>query len=257
MEIFDSHTHLNDTPYQGQEADFIAAAKELGVTQMAIVGSDTKMNHDAIALADKFAPLYAIVGWHPEFAIDYTPEAEATLLKQLEHPKVVALGEIGLDYHWNTSPREIQRRVFRRQLAIAREHHIPVSIHSRDAFEDTYDILKDAHFEDFGGIMHSFTGDATWAQRFLDLGMYISYSGIVSFKNALEEHESVVTIPEDRLLVETDAPYLTPVPYRGKQNQPGYTRYVVEAVAKWRESTPEHIAAITRQNAHRIFGIED
>lgn len=109
---FDSHTHLNDTPYQGQEADFIAAAKELGVTQMAIVGSDTKMNHDAIALADKFAPLYAIVGWHPEFAIDYTPEAEATLLKQLEHPKVVALGEIGLDYHWNTSPREIQRRVF-------------------------------------------------------------------------------------------------------------------------------------------------
>ncbi|WP_461225573.1 TatD family hydrolase [Lacticaseibacillus suihuaensis] len=256
MEIFDSHTHLNDTPYAGEEAAYVATAASLGVTEMAIVGSDTALNAGAMALAARFPNLYAIVGWHPESSKDYTQAAEDLMITQLASAKTVALGEIGLDYHWDTSPREIQRRVFRRQLAIARDLHIPVSIHSRDAFEDTYDILKAAHLEDFGGIMHSFTGDGEWARKFLDLGMYVSFSGIVSFKNAPEEHESVQLIPEDRLLVETDAPYLTPVPYRGKPNQPGYTRYVVEAVAKWREDAPEHIAAITRANAHRVFGLK-
>ncbi|WP_125705832.1 TatD family hydrolase [Lacticaseibacillus daqingensis] len=257
MEIFDSHTHLNDTPYAGREAAYVAEAAALGVTEMAIVGSDTAMNAGAMALAVQFPQLYAIVGWHPESSKDYTPAAEALLMTQLATPKTVALGEIGLDYHWDTSPRETQRRVFARQLAIAREQHMPVSIHTRDAFEDTYTLLKAAHLEDFGGIMHSFTGDAEWAKRFLDLGMYVSYSGIVSFKNAPAEHESVQVIPADRLLVETDAPYLTPVPYRGKPNQPAYTRYVVEAVAKYRETTPEAIAAMTRANAHRVFGLTD
>ncbi|KRM71292.1 TatD family hydrolase [Lacticaseibacillus brantae] len=255
MEIFDSHTHLNDTPYAGHEAEYVADAKQLGVTEMAIVGSDTGLNDGALTLAHEFDNLYAIVGWHPESAKDYTPATEAILEQQLQDDKVVALGEIGLDYHWDSSPRDVQKRVFERQLAIAREQHIPVSIHSREAFEDSYNLLKAAHLEDFGGIMHSFTGDAEWAKKFLDLGMYISYSGIVSFKNAPEEHESVVVIPEDRLLVETDAPYLTPEPYRGKPNQPGYTRYVVDAVAKYRESNAEHIAQITHDNAHRIFGL--
>ncbi|WP_390407831.1 TatD family hydrolase [Lacticaseibacillus jixiensis] len=257
MQIFDSHTHLNDTPYAVQEAAYVQQAADLGVVKMAIVGSDTALNAGALRLAREFPNLYAIVGWHPESSKDYTKEAEALLLKQLAEPKTVALGEIGLDYHWDTSPREIQRRVFKRQLAIARDLHIPVSIHSRDAFEDSYDILKAAHIEDFGGIMHSFTGNAEWAKKFLDLGMYISYSGIVSFKNAPEEHESVAVIPQDRLLVETDAPYLTPTPYRGKPNQPAYTRYVVEAVAKYREDSAENIAAITWRNAHHIFNLGD
>lgn len=257
MEIFDSHTHLNDEPYAGHEAEYVAEAKQLGVTEMAIVGSDTKLNDGALTLAHEFENLYAIVGWHPESAKDYDLAKEAILQEQLQDDKVVALGEIGLDYHWDTSPRADQRKVFERQLAIAREQHIPVSIHSRDAFEETYALLQAAHLEDFGGIMHSFTGDAEWAKRFLDLGMYISYSGIVSFKNAPEEHESVVVIPDDRLLVETDAPYLTPEPYRGKPNQPGYTRYVVDAVAKYREVSAEQIAAQTHANAHRIFGIGD
>ncbi|WP_407894805.1 TatD family hydrolase [Lacticaseibacillus sp. N501-2] len=255
MQIFDSHTHLNDTPYAGQEAQFVQQAADLDVKKMAIVGSDTNLNAGAMRLAAEFSNLYAIVGWHPESSKDYTPAAEKLLMAQLADDKTVALGEIGLDYHWNTSPREIQRRVFKRQLAIARDLHMPVSIHSRDAFEDSYAILKAAHVEDFGGIMHSFTGDAEWAKKFLDLGMYISYSGIVSFKNAPEEHESVQVIPEDRLLVETDAPYLTPTPHRGEQNQPGFTHFVVDAVAKYREDSPEHIAAITWQNAHRIFNI--
>lgn len=257
MQIFDSHTHLNDTPYAGHEADYIAQAKALGVTEMAIVGSDTKLNAGAIRLSQQYDNLYAIVGWHPEFSKNYNDYAERTLLEQLAQPKTVALGEIGLDYHWPTSPQDVQRKVFRRQLAIAREQHLPVSIHSRDAFEDTYAILKEAHLDEFGGIMHSFTGDAQWAKKFLDLGMYISYSGIVSFKNAPEEHESAKVIPEERLLTETDAPYLTPTPYRGRPNQPGYTRYVAEALAKLRDDSVEHIAAITHANAHRIFGIKE
>lgn len=257
MDIFDSHTHLNDTPYHGKEASYIEAARQLGVKKMAIVGSDTTLNAGALQLAHQYANLYAIVGWHPESSKDYDAAKEAVLLEQLADPKVVALGEIGLDYHWNTSPREIQRRVFRRQLELARSLHIPVSIHSRDAFEDTYALLKTAHVEEFGAIMHSFTGDVEWARRFLDLGMYISYSGIVSFKNAPEEHASAKIIPSDRLLVETDAPYLTPTPYRGRQNQPGYTRYVVEALAKLRETTPEVIAKQTWDNAHQIFKLKE
>lgn len=256
MQIFDSHTHLNDTPYAGHEADYIAHAASLGVTEMAIVGSDTALNAGALRLAAAYPACYAIVGWHPESAKAYSPAAEAALLPQLALPKTVALGEIGLDYHWNTSPQDVQQRVFARQLAIAREQHKPVSLHIRDAFADAYEILRHAHLEDFGGIMHSFTGGAEWAKRFLDLGLYVSYSGIVSFKNAPLEHESVKVIPADRLLVETDAPYLTPTPYRGRPNEPGYTRYVVEAVAKLRETTPEAIAAQTRANAHRIFGLE-
>ena len=253
MQIFDSHTHLNDEPYAGKEAAFIQNAADLGVTEMAIVCSDTNLNAGAVRLAQTFDNLYAIVGWHPEFAKDYTPEAEKVMLAQLAQPKTVAMGEIGLDYHWDTSPRDVQRRVLKRQLDLAADLNIPVSIHSRDAFEDTYDILRASRIRDFGGIMHSFTGDAEWARKFLDLGMYISYSGIVSFKNAPEEHESVVVIPEDRLLVETDAPYLTPEPHRGHQNQPGYTRFVAAAVAKFRGDDVAHIAAITRANAHRIF----
>lgn len=255
MEIFDSHTHLNDTPYAGHEAEFVAHAASLGVTEMAIVGSDSQLNAGALRLAAAFANLYAIVGWHPESAKAYSPRAEAELMAQLATPKVVALGEIGLDYHWDTSPRDVQRRVFARQLAIARNQHRPVSLHIRDAFADAYEILRHSDLQ-FGGIMHSFTGGPDWAQKFLDLGLYVSFSGIVSFKNAPAEHASAKVIPPERLLVETDAPYLTPTPYRGRPNEPGYTRYVVEAVAKLRSEPVEQVAAQTRANAHRIFGLE-
>ncbi|WP_416353178.1 TatD family hydrolase [Agrilactobacillus fermenti] len=255
MKIFDSHTHLNDTPYQGKEADYIARARELNVVKMAIVGSDTALNAGALDLAAKFPELYAIVGWHPEFAKDYDPAAETLLLQQLQQEKVVALGEIGLDYHWDTSPRDVQRQVFARQLTLAAQLNKPVSIHSREAFDDTYEILNASKVCDFGGIMHSFTGDDHEVQRYLALGMYISFSGMVTFKNAPEIQAAAKVVPDDRLLVETDAPYLTPAPYRGKPNEPGYTYYVVQKLAELRETTPEHIAAVTYQNACRIFGV--
>lgn len=256
MRIFDSHTHLNSEEFIQEVPRYLQQAADLGVTRMAIVGSNTQLNADAIKLAETYPQLVAIVGWHPEDAKNYDQAAEKLLIGQLQHPKVVALGEIGLDYHWDTSPQDVQRQVFARQVAIAKEMQLPISVHNRDAFEDTYKILKAADIRDTGGVMHSFNGDPEWLKRFLDLGMHISYSGVASFKNAREVHESVKQTPLTQMLVETDAPYLTPEPYRGKQNEPGYTRYVVEAIAKLRETTPEIIAAQTYQNAEEFFKIE-
>lgn len=257
MRIFDSHTHLNSEEFIQAVPRFLKQARDLDVVRMAIVGSNTQLNADAIKLAETYPELVAIVGWHPEDSKNYTKETEKVLVEQLQRPKVVALGEIGLDYHWDTSPQDTQRRVFARQVAIAKEMGMPISVHNRDAFEDTYKILKAADIRDTGGVMHSFNGDPEWLKRFLDLGMHISYSGVASFKNAHEVHDSVRATPLDRLLVETDAPYLTPEPYRGKQNQPAYTRYVVEAVAKLRGTTPEAIATQTYQNAEDLFKIEE
>ncbi|VDG21406.1 TatD family hydrolase [Lactiplantibacillus mudanjiangensis] len=257
MRIFDSHTHLNSEEFIENVPQYLAQARDLDVVRMAIVGSNTQLNADAIKLAQTYPELVAIVGWHPEDSKNYTTATETVLIDQLQLPEVVALGEIGLDYHWDTSPQDVQRKIFARQVAIAKDMGLPISVHNRDAFEDTYKILKAADIRDTGGVMHSFNGDPEWLKRFLDLGMHISYSGVASFKHADEVHESVKQTPLESLMVETDAPYLTPEPYRGKQNEPGYTRYVVEAVAKLRETTPEAIAAQTYQNAEDLFKIEE
>jgi len=257
MRIFDSHTHLNSEEFINDVPKYLAQAKALSVERMAIVGSNTQLNADAIKLAQQYPELVAIVGWHPEDSKNYTKATEQVLIAQLQLPEVVALGEIGLDYHWDTSPREVQCKIFARQVAIAKEMQVPISVHNRDAFEDTYKILKAADIRDIGGVMHSFNGDPEWLKRFLDLGMHISYSGVASFKHADDVHESVKQTPAESLLVETDAPYLTPEPYRGKQNEPAFTRYVVEAVAKLRETTPAAIAAQTYQNAEELFKIEE
>ncbi|MDN6186145.1 MAG: TatD family hydrolase, partial [Tetragenococcus halophilus] len=197
-----------------------------------------------------------IVGWHPTEAGSYNKEVESYLQKELDKAKVVALGEIGLDYHWMEDPKDVQEKIFRRQIAIAREMGLPFSVHNREAMEDTYRILKDEKIQDVGGIMHSFNGDYEWAQRFLDLGMHLSYSGVVTFKKTLDVQEAAQKMPFDRMLVETDAPYLAPVPYRGKQNEPGYTRYVVEKIAELKELSVEDVAIQTTKNAHKLFGIK-
>ncbi|MFN1208099.1 TatD family hydrolase, partial [Enterococcus lactis] len=154
--------------------------------------------------------------------------------------KVVALGEIGLDYNQSTAPKKAQFNVFKRQIDIAQELGMPISVHNRDAFEDTYAILKEKGVNN--GIIHSFNGDAEWLNKIMDLGMYVSYSGVASFKKTKEIHDSVSKTPIDRMLVETDAPYLAPEPLRGHQNEPGYTLYTVEAVARFRDTTPDKIA---------------
>lgn len=257
MQIFDSHTHLNSPEFINEVPRFLQQAADLNVDKMTIVGSNTELNEQAINLANKYPQLYAAVGWHPEDSKFYDAATEKVLAQQLEEDRVVALGEIGLDYHWDSSPQDVQRRVFKRQIEIAKDHGLPIVVHNRDAFEDTYNIIKSVGIQETGGVMHSFNGDPTWLEKFLDLGMMISYSGVASFKNAHEVHDSVRATPLDRMMVETDAPYLTPEPHRGEQNEPGYTRYTVEAIAKERDTTPEAIAEATWHNAHRFFKIKE
>lgn len=253
--IFDSHTHLNAEQFRGEEAAVVTRAQELGVSKMAVVGFDGPTIEKSLELNQQFPGVYSIIGWHPTEAGSYTATVEKQLEKQLELPKVVAYGEIGLDYHWMEDPKEVQERVFRRQIAVAKEHGLPISIHMREAIEDTYRILKGEDVRDIGGIMHSYSGDLEWAQRFLDLGMHISFSGVVTFKKALDVQEAAAGVPLERLLVETDAPYLAPMPYRGKRNEPGYTFYVAEKIAQLRGLATEEVAKITWENAHRLFKI--
>jgi TatD DNase family protein len=253
--IFDSHTHLNAEQFNDDIPETIARANELGVTEMAVVGFDYPTIEKSLQLSQTYQDIYSIIGWHPTEAGSYTKEIETKLQQQLEDERVVALGEIGLDYYWMEDPKEVQDKVFRRQIAIAKEMNLPISIHTRDAIEDTYKILKEEKIHNIGGIMHSFSGDAEWAKRFLDLGMHISFSGVVTFKKAFEVHEAASFVPLDKLLVETDAPYLAPMPYRGKRNEPGYTRYVVEKIAELRNLPFEEVAKITQENAHKLFRI--
>lgn len=256
MKIFDTHTHLNVEQFAQDIPEVLERAQKLGVTEMAVVGFDEPTIEKSLELSDKYQHIYSIIGWHPTEAGSYTLIIEKKLQERLVLPKVVALGEIGLDYHWMEDPKEVQEKIFRRQMAISREMNLPISIHTREALEDTYRILKEEKVHLTGGIMHSFSGDAEWAKRFLDLGMHLSFSGVVTFKKATDVQAACLVVPEDKLLVETDAPYLAPVPYRGKRNETGYTRYVVEKIAELRQSSAEQVAATTRANAYDLFRIK-
>lgn len=254
MKIFDTHTHLNDPAFAGKTQEYIDRAAEYDVDEMAIIGQNEEYNIEAIRLAQNYKPLHAVIGWHPEFAKEYNEEQ---LVNQIKLPEVVAIGEIGLDYHWDENPEpEVQKATLLKQLDVAQQYDMPVSIHCRDAFSDMYDILKQHDMSKSGIIMHSFNGNLDWLNKFLDLGLMISYSGVVSFKNAPEVHESAMNTPLDRLLVETDAPYLAPEPYRGHQNEPGYTRFVLDAIAKYKDMDPEVVAKHTFENSHRVYNIK-
>lgn len=254
LKIYDSHTHLNDDVFYNDVPAYLARARHFGVVAMNMIGSNELLNQRAIELAHRYQGLHAVIGWHPEDIARFDAVAEKTLLNQLADPSVVGIGEIGLDYFNDEhSPHDDQKRVFERQLAIAKDMHLPVSIHCRDALADTYQILKSAHVEEFGGVMHSFNGDVEWMKRFLDLGMEISYSGVVTFNSAKDVQKAMLKTPLEHLLVETDAPYLTPVPYRGQQNEPGFTRFTVEKIAELREQSPVEVALATFDNASRLF----
>lgn len=257
MHIFDSHTHLNAEEFNDDLVETIARAKDLAVTHMAVVGFDYPTIKKSLELSRTYEKIWSIIGWHPTEAGSYNAEVEKYLYDHLTDDKVVALGEIGLDYYWMEDPKDVQEKIFRRQIAIAKEFHLPISIHMRDAIADTYRVLKEEDVRDIGGIMHSFNGDTEYMKRFLDLGMHISLSGVVTFKNAPEVQEVAKVVPLDKLLVETDAPYLAPVPKRGKRNEPGFTRYTVEHIAHLREQSTEDIALATFTNAKKLFRLED
>lgn len=252
--IYDSHTHLNDEAFYDDVPAFIDRAAHYGVTEMNIVGSNEILNERALALGHRYANLHPLIGWHPEDIAAWNVETKQILRQQLNDRIVVGIGEIGLDYYNDEhSPHDQQWEVFREQLDWAREMNLPVSIHCRDALADTYEILKESHVGEFGGVMHSFNGSAAWAEKFLSLGMAISFSGVVSFKRATEVHEAAVAVPLDRMLVETDAPYLTPQPYRGKQNEPGFTKFTVDSIANLKQVAAEKVAYQTFNNARQLF----
>ena len=257
LKIFDTHTHLNVEEFEGKTQDELDLASELGVTRMNVVGFDKPTIAESLALSEKYPNIYSTIGWHPTEAADYTPEAEQMIVSHLRDKKVVALGEIGLDYHWMTAPKEKQEEVFKRQIALSKEYDLPFVVHTRDALEDTLAIIKSEGVGLAGGIMHSYSGSLEMAEQFVELGMMISFSGVVTFKKALDIQEAATKLPLDKILVETDAPYLAPVPKRGKQNHPAYTRYVVEKIAELRGLSVKEVASATYGNAMRIFKIEE
>jgi TatD DNase family protein len=247
MGYTDSHCHLYDT--RGVAVDeVIAAARTAGVTTMINVGCDAATTAQAIAVASTNERIYATAGLHPheaKYGVD-------TIVAFLDDPHVIAVGECGLDYHYNYSSPQQQRAAFAAQIQLANERSLPLVIHTREAWAETFDII-DAEGVPSQTIFHCFTGGPDDARLCLDRGAYLSFSGIVSFKSATDLHEAARLCPTDRLLVETDSPYLAPVPHRGKSNQPAYVVHVVEALAALRNSLPDEVRAATTANACLAF----
>ncbi|MFA9559774.1 TatD family hydrolase [Evansella sp. AB-rgal1] len=253
--LFDTHVHLNADQYEEDIEEVIERAREAGVTKMVVVGFDEKTIPKAMNLVEKYDFLYAAVGWHPVDAIDMEDRHIEWLRELASHPKVVAIGETGLDYHWDKSPKDVQKKVFRRQIQLAKEVKLPIIIHDRDAHQDIVDILKEENASEVGGIMHCFGGSIEIAQQCLNMNFYISFGGPVTFKNAKKPKEVAKEIPLERLLIETDAPFLAPHPYRGKRNEPAYVKLVAEKLAEIKEISYEELAHYTTRNAFKLFGI--
>lgn len=254
--LFDTHVHLNVAQFEQDQEEVIKRAQEAGVTKMVVVGFDHETIPKAIDLAEKYPFIYAAVGWHPVDAIDFTPKELIWLEELSKHPKVVALGEMGLDYHWDKSPKEVQADVFRQQIRLAKKVNMPIIIHNREATADIITILQEEHAEEVGGIMHCYNDSPDYVQTFLDLNFYISLGGPVTFKNAAMPKEVAKVVPLDRLLIETDCPFLAPHPNRGKRNEPAYVKWVAEKIAELRGVKVADIEQATTNNAVLLFQIE-
>jgi TatD DNase family protein len=253
--LIDSHAHIQGAEYAEDREAVIARAAEAGVAKIVAVGGagDMSSNTAAITLAGEFAHIYASVGMHPHDAKDVGEEAFSELGELARRPKVVAIGETGLDYHYDHSPRALQRRVFSRFIALARETRLPLIVHEREAASDAVGLLRSEGGGELRGVIHCFTGDYPGAAMYLDLGFYLSFTGIITFKNAASLREVVRKVPLERMLVETDAPYLTPVPYRGRRNEPAYVRWVAEMIAKIKGIDFTRVAEVTTHNAQVLF----
>jgi TatD DNase family protein len=252
FKLIDTHMHLHSAQFDGDRQATFERAVAAGVARMIEIGYDIESSHAAVQLAETDPRIFAVVGIQPHYAAIADDTWLAEIRTLAGHPKVVAIGEIGLDFFHNRAPHDLQERLFREQLALARELHLPVVIHSRDAHHDTVRILH-AAARGQPGIMHSFSGDWAYAQACLDVGFHLSFSGPVTFAKAIELHDVARHVPLERMLSETDCPYLAPHPLRGKRNEPANVRLVVEAIARLREQPLEELAAAIWQNACDIF----
>lgn len=260
--FIDSHAHLDVPNYDADRAEVIARARAAGVELMLeIAGSDIGKGslEPGLRLANEHESIYAAIGLHPHEASLYNTQLEKTLLDCSCHPKVIGWGEIGLDYHYDHSPRDVQQQVFQRQLELAIERRLPVIIHTREAEEDTIAILRQAWAEnggaDIGGIIHCFTSSQALADAALEMGFYISFSGVLTFKTAEELRDVARSVPMERLLIETDCPFLAPIPYRGKRNEPAFVIETAKKLAELKQTSVEEIGRVTSGNFRRLFSL--
>jgi TatD DNase family protein len=255
--LIDSHAHIQGKEYAGEAEAVIARARAAGVETIIAVGGagDMSSNSEAVRLANACPNIYATVGMHPHDAKDVGVEELAVLKNLAADSKVVAIGETGLDYYYSHSPHDVQRRVFGQFIRMARQTQLPIVVHERDAAQDAAEILRREGAGELRGVIHCFTGNFAAACAYLDLGFYLSFTGIITFKNADALREVVSKVPLERMLVETDSPYLTPVPHRGRRNEPAYVRFVADAIAKVKDLEVEEVAQVTTANVKQLFRI--
>ena len=254
MPIFDTHAHYDDSRFDADRDALLSALPDAGVGLVLDPGCDIPSSQAAAALSERYSHVYAAAGIHPEECGGFHEGELDTLRELLSRPKVVAVGEIGLDYYWEENPpRELQKTVFRKQLALAEELRLPVIIHDREAHGDTMDIIRE--FPAVTGVFHCFSGSPEMAVELLKRGWYIGFDGPVTYKNARRAPEVAAITPAELILVETDSPYMAPVPVRGKRNDSRNLSYVLETLAAWKGMTPEALTAITWENGRRLFRI--
>ena len=255
MPIFDTHAHYDSGSFNADREEILSALPAAGVGLVVNPGCDLETSRTAVALADRFPHVYAAVGVHPSDCAGWG-DAEFEELEELSrHEKVVAIGEIGLDYYWpDNPPRDFQQQVFRRQIELALKRDLPIIVHDREAHQDSLNIVLD--YPELRGVFHCFSGSPEMAEILIKRGWYLGIDGPITYKNARRAPEVAEVIPLDRIVVETDAPYLTPEPFRGKRNDSRYLPYVIEKMARWKGVTPEELTAITWENGKRLFGLE-
>lgn len=251
--MIDTHSHINFEDYKENFDDFIQELKDNEIQNVIIPGVEPSTFDEIISLCKQYDILFGAIGVHPSEAKTYTDETEKRIYKLCQNKKIIAIGEIGLDYYWEQETKELQKEVFRKQLKIAEELQIPVLIHDREAHEDTFEILQEFNLKNV--VFHCFSGNADFAKKCIVKGYYIAIGGVVTFKNAKDLKEVAKITPLDKLLLETDAPYLAPVPYRGKLNSPAYLKYIAQEIANLKEIDVEEVKKQTTNNAQKLFGI--
>ena len=255
MKLADSHCHLTDAQFDADREEVLARARAAGVSRFIVIGAngDFVHNEKAVTLAQEHEDVFAVVGVHPHDAKSITDETYVRLRVLARQPKVVGLGETGLDFYYDNSPREEQRLHFRKFIRLARELQMPLSMHVRDAYPEAAQILREDGERQVHGVMHCFTGSADEAKMLLDLGLYISFSGIVTFKSAVALREAARIVPLDRVLIETDCPLLAPIPYRGKRNEPAYVVHVANVLAEVKGMSADELGETVWQNTRALF----
>ena len=251
--LFDTHAHLNDTAFDADREELIAGLNDKGVGFVMNAGCSLQSSKECIALAENYPFLYASVGSHPDAADEVCEELMETYLQMSRHPKVKAIGEIGLDYYYEDFDRQIQLRAFRMQMELARAADLPVIVHERDAHGDGMEVVRE--FPDVTGVFHCYSGEAEMANQLVKKGWYIGFTGVLTFKNARKAVETAASIPLERIVLETDCPYMSPEPYRGKRNDPGRLIYMAQKLSEIRNLPVEKIMEITTENAKRLYRI--